>query len=88
MAANQPDDAFDIGDVEADVPTEFQSTGAVYTLEAAVKCPHCREVIRTLKVIKLSRTQVNFTSTLPRGGRVIICPQCEKIVSAELSGIL
>jgi uncharacterized C2H2 Zn-finger protein len=88
MAANPSDDTFDIGDVEAEVPVEYQSTGAVYTLESAVKCPHCREVIRTMKAVKLSRTQVNFTSTLPRGGRVLICPQCEKVLPAELSGIL
>lgn len=88
MAANNsPDEAFDIGDVESDIPTEWQA-GAVYTLESPVKCPHCREVIRTMRAVRLVRTQVNFTSPLPRAGRVLICPQCEKIVSAELSGIL
>jgi hypothetical protein len=34
------------------------------------------------------RTQVTFTSPLPRAGRALICPSCERIVSAELSGIL
>lgn len=82
------DGTFDIGDVEAtEIPSEWQR-GAVYTLEAAVKCPHCREVIRTMRAVRLLRTQVSFTSPLPRGGRVLICPQCEKILSAELSGIL
>jgi phage FluMu protein Com len=80
--------AFDIGDVAVeDVPTEWQA-GAIYTLEAPVKCPHCREVIRTLRAVRLLRTQVTFTSPLPRAGRVLVCPQCEKILSAELSGIL
>jgi phage FluMu protein Com len=79
---------FDIGEVAAeDVPTEWQA-GAIYTLEAPVKCPHCREVIRTLRAVRLLRTQVTFTSPLPRAGRVLVCPQCEKILSAELSGIL
>ena len=79
---------FDIGDVAAEeVPTEWQ-VGAIYTLEAPVKCPHCREVIRTLRAVRLLRTQATFTSPLPRAGRVLVCPQCEKILSAELSGIL
>jgi hypothetical protein len=90
MAANnQAEEVFDIGSVEEAAQTPAESQGAaVYSLEAAVKCPHCREVIRTMKAVKLSRTQVNFTSTLPRAGRVLVCPQCEKVISAELSGIL
>ena len=31
------------------------------------------------------RTQVAFTSTVPRGGRVIVCPECDRILSAELT---
>jgi hypothetical protein len=72
---------------EADIPSEWQSVG-VYTLELPARCPHCREPIRTLRVLKLTRTQVSFTSSLPRGGRALICPLCERIISAELSGIL
>ena len=88
MASDEIDETFDIGDVEGgEIPTEWQG-GAVYTLETAVKCPHCREVIRTVGAVRLLRTQVTFTSPLPRAGRVLICPQCEKILSAELSGIL
>ena len=61
---------------------------AVYTLEQAVNCPQCHESITTLRVLGLTRTQVSFTSTLPRKGRVIICPKCEQIISAELSGMM
>lgn len=90
-ASDSTDDAYELGEVETatetEIPTEWQS-GAVYTLEVAVKCPHCREAIRTLRVVRLLRTQVTFTSPLPRGGRVLVCPSCEKILSAELSGIL
>ena len=59
--------------------------GRRYTLELPARCPHCREIIRTIRVLRLKRTQVTFTSTLPRGGRVIVCPQCERIISAELT---
>ncbi len=49
---------------------------------------HCREPIRSLRVLRLTRTQVSFTSPLPRGGRALVCPLCERIISAELSGLL
>ncbi len=88
MASEGNDETFDIGDLStSDISTEWQG-GAVYALEAPARCPHCREVIRTMRAVRLVRTQVTFTSPLPRAGRVLICPQCEKIVSAELSGIL
>jgi hypothetical protein len=87
MAQNE-DDAYDLTAVgAAEIPTEWQN-GAVYTLEQAVRCPHCREPIRTLRVVRMLRTQVTFTSPLPRAGRALVCPLCERIVSAELSGIL
>ncbi len=89
--ASEEDDAYELGEVEdpaeGQIPADWQN-GAVYTLENPVKCPHCREAIRTLRVIRLLRTQVTFTSPLPRAGRVLVCPSCEKFLSAELSGIL
>ena len=62
-------------------------TEAEYTLEYPVKCPHCEQTISVLKVVRLLRTRVNFTSTLPRRGRAIACPECQAMLSAELSGI-
>src|SRR5436190_6236662 len=70
-----------------EIPTEWQAV-AVYSLESPARCPHCREPIRTLRALRLSRTQVAFTSSLPRGGRVLVCSLCECIVSAELGGLL
>ncbi len=91
MAPEQPDDStYELGEVdsaEGEIPSEWQN-GAVYTLESPVKCPHCRDPIRTLRVVRMLRTQVTFTSPLPRAGRVVICPSCEKVLAAELSGIL
>ena len=65
-------------------PQEGKSE-AEYRLEYPVKCPACGERIETLKAIRLIRAQVNFTSTLPRRGRVLACPQCLAIIPAELS---
>jgi ArsR family metal-binding transcriptional regulator len=58
---------------------------AVYTLEIAVNCPHCGKATSTLNAVRLLRNHVNFTSTLPRRGRVVVCPQCLSIVPAELT---
>ena len=85
--SNPPDEVYELSTAETAVPTEWQ-TAAVYTLELPARCPHCREVLRTLRVLRMSRTQVAFTSPLPRAGRVIVCPVCERILSAELSGII
>src|SRR5712691_6592159 len=71
---------------DADIPDEWQR-GAMYALELPARCPHCREIIRGVRVLRLRRTQVSFTSTLPRGGRVITCPACERILSAELTAL-
>ena len=62
--------------------------GAVYTLEFPTKCPQCSSEIGTVRVSRLLRTQVSFTSTLPRKGYIIVCPHCEGILSAELSGLI
>lgn len=83
-AAGQDDDAYVLSVDSTDIPAEWQG-GAVYALELPARCPHCRELIRTVRVLRLKRTQVTFTSTLPRGGRAVVCPECERILSAELA---
>jgi hypothetical protein len=37
--------------------------------------------------MRLLRSRVNFTSTLPRRGYVIVCPHCQAILPAELRGL-
>jgi len=80
-------DVYDLSGVQAEIPTEW-TTAATYTLEFPAKCPHCRETLNTLRVMRLRRSQVSFTSTLPRAGNVLACPLCERIISAELSGLI
>ena len=65
--------------------TEQGDSEAEYTLEYAATCPRCGHDVKTLKVARLLRTRVNFVSTLPRRGRVLMCPHCSAIVSAELT---
>ena len=64
------------------------AAGAVYTLESPANCPECNTEINTIHVIRVMRTQVSFTSTLPRKAYVIACPACRRLLSAGLSGLL
>lgn len=76
------EDVYDLPSIPAaEIPVEWQSAAA-YTLDQPVRCPHCRERINSVRVVGLTRSQVAFTSTLPRKGRVIVCPDCEQILSA------
>jgi uncharacterized protein with PIN domain len=75
---------YDLSASDADIPADWRAA-AIYTLDTPARCPHCREPIRTVRVLRMTRTQVAFTSTLPRGGRVMACPQCDRILSIELS---
>ena len=64
---------------------DVRDSDAEYTMEYPAVCPVCGRTITTVKVVRLLRTRVNFTSTLPRHGRVVICPACRTILSAALS---
>jgi CheY-like chemotaxis protein len=66
-------------------PSRESKAEAEYTLESPVKCPACGERITSLKAVRLVRAQVNFTSTLPRRGRVLVCPHCLAVIPGELS---
>jgi DNA-directed RNA polymerase subunit RPC12/RpoP len=83
------DDVYELPPVDSldAIPDSWQSP-AIYTLEMNVRCPHCEETINTIRIVGLSRSQVAFTSTLPRKGRVAVCPECEAILPVELSGLL
>ena len=70
------------------LPRNQNSGGALYTLEAPVHCPQCDNEVRTLRVLRVIRTQASFTSTLPRKGYVVVCPECDRMLSAELSGLV
>ena len=58
---------------------------AEYALECPARCPACGERVTTLKAVRLLRSQVNFTSTLPRRGRILACPHCLAVVPGELT---
>lgn len=86
MAEFEPVEAADA----AEPPEErtARDSEAEYALEYPCDCPHCLHSLRTVAVVRLLRTKVNFTSTMPRRGRAVICPKCRKILSVELSALV
>ena len=68
-------------------PLDESSFEAEYDLEASLRCPQCKKEITSLRVVRLLRGKVPFTSPLPRRGHAIVCPSCSNILSAELGGI-
>ena len=86
MARNQEAPMSQDPEDQAELAASMESNiEAEYTLETPVRCPACGERIASLKAVRLVRAQVNFTSMLPRRGRVIACPNCLAIVPAELT---
>ena len=61
---------------------------AVYGLEHPVTCPNCTVEIDRLFAVRLFRAKVNFVSSLPRSGRVLVCPSCRTILPGELGAVL
>ena len=57
---------------------------AEYQLESAVKCTQCAQDYETVKVVRLLRKKVNFTSSLPRRGYLVVCPNCHAAVPAVI----
>lgn len=89
-SATDEDKPLTLEDLEALPPPELPPSRdgraeAEYVLESPVRCPACGERIAMVKAVRLVRAQVNFTSTLPRRGRVVVCPHCLAIVPAQLT---
>lgn len=66
-------------------PAELE---AEFTLEASAVCPSCRCSLETVGIVRLLRTKVNFVSSLPRRGHVMICPSCRTVLSGGLGGLV
>ena len=84
---NDTSNVYELTELESEIPAEWQSL-PVYTLEMSIRCQHCREPIRTVRIVCLMRTQVSFTTTLGRRGRVMVCTECGCVLSAELAGLV
>ena len=60
---------------------------AVYGLEQPVRCPTCQETIDRLHVVRLYRARADFDSSLPRSGRLLVCPRCHTVLPGELGAV-
>lgn len=79
----------DVAAADLDRPGDWRSAlAAIYALELPVVCSACRQEIDQLYVVRLYRSKVNFVSSLPRSGRVLVCPKCRTLVPGELGGVL
>ena len=57
---------------------------ASYALESMVKCPLCKTTLSYVNAVRLLRRKVNFTSTLPRRGYLVVCPSCRGVIPATI----
>jgi DNA-binding response OmpR family regulator len=70
-----------------ELQSQLEKMEAEYSLEYPVRCPSCGDTISSLKAVRLLRAHVNFTSTMPRRGRLVVCPTCLAILPAELGNL-
>ena len=74
------------------VPSRTDEVGegieAEYLLEATAVCPHCLEDIKKVQVVRMLRARVNFVSSLPRRGQLLVCPKCRVTLAGALGGLL
>ena len=64
------------------------SVDAEYALEMSASCPQCKTEIESVHVVRALRMKVNFVSSLPRRGQLLICPECRGILGGSLGGIV
>ena len=64
------------------------SADAEYALEMPVSCPQCNEEIESVHVVRALRVKVNFVSTLPRRGQLLVCPKCQGVLGGSLGGVI
>lgn len=61
---------------------------AEFMLESTAVCPHCLEDIDKIQIVRMLRTKVNFVSSLPRRGQLLICPKCRIALAGALGGLI
>ena len=75
-------------DDETPPPGWRSPPAAVYGLEHPVVCGACHAELDEVFVVRLFRARANFMSSLPRSGRLIVCPRCRAVLPGELGGVL
>lgn len=86
----RPSDSSDAGGI-APGGTGSDPRGEVeaeYALETDARCPTCGKYLETIQVVRMLRTRVNFVSTLPRRGQLLVCGECKTILGGSLGGLI
>ena len=81
---SEPQDP-DLDRPQAGAPSNVE---AVFTLESSAVCPSCKARLETVGIVRLLRTRVNFVSSLPRRGQLMICPACRTVLGGALGGLV
>ena len=92
LGATFDDDVYEIpASLVDEMPPVWRSpvevTPATCTLKTAVRCPHCGESIRSVHVVGLARVQTPSGAVAPPRRLVVVCPECDDAVPAELAGL-
>lgn len=85
-SAAKPD--FETGSVEVEDREIGNGAEAEFMLESTAVCPHCLEDIDKVQIVRMLRTKVNFVSSLPRRGQLLICPKCRIALAGALGGLI
>ena len=75
-------------DLDRQEPDSVADVEAVFTLESVAVCPACGRSLDRVGIVRLLRTKVNFVSSLPRRGQLMICPQCRTVLGGGLGGLV
>ena len=76
------------GSHESTEKTPAMGVEAEYTLETDARCPACGKLLETVEVVRVLRTKVNFVSSLPRRGQLLVCGECSTILAGSLGGLI
>lgn len=79
---------FETGSVESEDREVDHGVEAEFMLESSAVCPHCLEDIDRVHIVRMLRTKVNFVSSLPRRGQLLICPKCRIALAGALGGLI
>ena len=79
---------FDTDTVPAQNADVGNGVEAEFVLESSAVCPHCLEDIERVQIVRMLRTKVNFVSSLPRRGQLLVCPKCRIALAGALGGLI
>jgi hypothetical protein len=78
---------YELPRLDIEIPAEWQYARA-HRREAPAACPLCHQPLRAAPIGGLAPTRVALLSELQPKRRKTICPECERVLFTELSGLV